>query len=44
VEENFGAAIDHRVTRTITDLGMADGYFANAEAAEVFYDELTCFV
>jgi ribonucleoside-diphosphate reductase alpha chain len=31
----------HRVTRTITDLGMADGYFADAEAAEVFYDELT---
>jgi ribonucleoside-diphosphate reductase alpha chain len=31
----------HRVTRTISDWGMADGYFANAEAAEVFYDELT---
>jgi ribonucleoside-diphosphate reductase alpha chain len=31
----------HRVTRTITDLGMADGYFADAETAEVFYDELT---
>src|SRR5690349_1669638 len=31
----------HRVTRTITDWGMADGYFANAQAAEVFYDELT---
>jgi ribonucleoside-diphosphate reductase alpha chain len=31
----------HRVTRTIADLGMADGYFADAEAAEVFYDELT---
>ena len=31
----------HRVTRTITDLGMADGYFADAEAAEIFYDELT---
>jgi ribonucleoside-diphosphate reductase alpha chain len=31
----------HRVTRTITDLGIADGYFADAEAAEVFYDELT---
>src|SRR5256885_11492008 len=31
----------HRVTRTIADWGMADGYFANAEAAEVFYDELT---
>jgi ribonucleoside-diphosphate reductase alpha chain len=31
----------HRVTRTITDWGIADGYFANAEAAQVFYDELT---
>jgi ribonucleoside-diphosphate reductase alpha chain len=31
----------HRVTRTITDWGMADGYFADAEAAEIFYYELT---
>src|SRR5438045_1081106 len=31
----------HRVTRTITDWGIADGYFAGAEAAEVFYDDLT---
>jgi ribonucleoside-diphosphate reductase alpha chain len=31
----------HRVTRTITDWGIADGYFADAEAAAVFYDELT---
>ena len=31
----------HRVTRTITDWGIADGYFADSEAAEVFYDELT---
>jgi ribonucleoside-diphosphate reductase alpha chain len=31
----------HRVTRTITDWGIADGYFADAEAAEIFYDELT---
>ena len=31
----------HRVTRTIASWGMADGYFADAEAAEVFYDELT---
>src|SRR6059058_4590729 len=31
----------HRVTRTITDWGMADGYFADEEAAEIFYDELT---
>src|SRR5579862_8551677 len=31
----------HRVARTITDCGMADGYFAYLKAAEVFYDELT---
>jgi len=31
----------NRVTRTIADWGMADGYFADTEAAEVFYDELT---
>ena len=31
----------HRVTRTITDWGIADGYFADTEAAETFYDELT---
>ncbi len=31
----------HRVTRTITNWGIADGYFADAEAAEIFYDELT---
>jgi ribonucleoside-diphosphate reductase alpha chain len=31
----------HRVTRTIADWGIADGYFANAEAAQIFYDELT---
>jgi len=31
----------HRVTRTITDWGLADGYFADASAAELFYDELT---
>ena len=31
----------HRVTRTIADWGLADGYFADAEAAEIFYDELT---
>jgi ribonucleoside-diphosphate reductase alpha chain len=31
----------HRVTRTITDWGIADGYFANREVADVFYDELT---
>ncbi|MDB6148428.1 MAG: Vitamin B12-dependent ribonucleotide reductase, partial [Spartobacteria bacterium] len=31
----------HRVTRTITDWGLADGYFANAETAQTFYEELT---
>src|SRR4249920_3570674 len=31
----------HRVTRTITDCGLADGYFADAKAAETFYNELT---
>src|SRR5881394_577972 len=31
----------HRVTRTITDCGIADSYFADADAAETFYDELT---
>jgi ribonucleoside-diphosphate reductase alpha chain len=31
----------HRVTRTLTDWGVADGYFADADAAEIFYDELT---
>jgi len=31
----------HRVTRTIADWGMADGYFEDTEAAEIFYDELT---
>src|SRR3982750_1785001 len=31
----------HRVTRTITDWGIADGYFADTEAAETFYDDLT---
>src|ERR1700726_4548478 len=31
----------HRVTRTMTDWGIADGYFADAEASEIFYDELT---
>ncbi len=31
----------HRVTRTLTDCGLADGYFADAKTAEIFYDELT---
>jgi ribonucleoside-diphosphate reductase alpha chain len=31
----------HRVTRTITDWGITDDYFADTEAAETFHDELT---
>jgi ribonucleoside-diphosphate reductase alpha chain len=31
----------HRVTRTITDWGMADGYFASEADAAAFYDDLT---
>jgi ribonucleoside-diphosphate reductase alpha chain len=31
----------HRVTRTIADWGEQDGYFANHESAETFYNELT---
>jgi ribonucleoside-diphosphate reductase alpha chain len=31
----------HRVTRTITDWGIADGYFADEETADTFYNELT---
>jgi ribonucleoside-diphosphate reductase alpha chain len=30
----------HRITRTIADWGIADGYFSKADG-EVFYDELT---
>jgi ribonucleoside-diphosphate reductase alpha chain len=31
----------HRVTRTIADCGIKDGYFADTESAETFYNELT---
>jgi len=31
----------HRVTRTIADRGLNDGYFATPEDAEAFYNELT---
>jgi ribonucleoside-diphosphate reductase alpha chain len=31
----------HRVTRTIADWGIGDGYFADDESARIFYDELT---
>jgi ribonucleoside-diphosphate reductase alpha chain len=31
----------HRVTRTIADWGLEDGYFANESSAEIFYQDLT---
>ena len=31
----------HRVTRTITDWGIKDGYFKTKKDAEVFYNDLT---
>ncbi len=31
----------HRVTRTVSDWGIADGYFATAEDGENFYNELS---
>ena len=31
----------HRVTRTIADWGLRDGYFADDGSAEVFYNDLT---
>ncbi|NWK57462.1 vitamin B12-dependent ribonucleotide reductase [Verrucomicrobiaceae bacterium N1E253] len=31
----------HRVTRTIADWGLEDGYFADKESTEVFYNDLT---
>jgi ribonucleoside-diphosphate reductase alpha chain len=31
----------HRVTRTIADWGLLDGYFADAQTADLFCDELT---
>src|ERR1700751_3150881 len=36
-----GRQLIHRVTRTITDWGIADGYFVDEETAQIFYDELT---
>jgi ribonucleoside-diphosphate reductase alpha chain len=39
--ENSVRQLVHRVTRTITDCGIKDGYFADKEAAETFYEELT---
>jgi ribonucleoside-diphosphate reductase alpha chain len=31
----------HRVTRTIADWGLLDGYFGDPQMADLFYDELT---
>src|SRR5580704_14602314 len=39
--ENSVRQLVHRVTRTITDWGVQDGYFSISQAAETFYDELT---
>ena len=39
--ENSVRQLIHRVSRTITDWGLEDGYFASAEDAERFYRELT---
>ena len=38
--ENSVRQLIHRVARTIADWGMADGYFADKEDAEVFCQEL----
>ncbi len=34
----------NRVSRTITDWGIKDGYFASAEDAETYYNELTALL
>ena len=39
--ENSLRQLIHRVARTIADWGLADGVFAGAPEAGVFYDELT---
>lgn len=39
--ESSARQMVHRVTRTITDWGLEQNYFASKEDAEVFYDELT---
>ncbi len=38
--ENSIRQMMHRVVRTITDWGIADGYFADEESAEIFYEDL----
>ena len=39
--ENSVRQLIHRVTRTITDWGIQDGYFADKATADAFYDDLT---
>lgn len=39
--ENSVRQLIHRVTRTISDWGIADGYFDTAEDGERFYNELS---
>ncbi len=39
--ENSIRQMIHRVTRTITDWGKEDGYFADSDSAEAFYNDLT---
>ena len=39
--ENSAKQLINRVSRTIADLGKADGYFASKKDTEVFYSELT---
>ncbi len=39
--EDSARQMVHRVTRTITDWGLEQDYFASEEDAETFYDELT---
>ncbi|MCR9117392.1 MAG: vitamin B12-dependent ribonucleotide reductase, partial [bacterium] len=39
--ENSVRQLIHRVTRTIADWGITDGYFASDEDGETFYRELT---
>ncbi len=39
--ENSVRQLIHRVTRTITDCGIQDGYFADTASAEAFYNDLT---
>ena len=39
--ENSVRQLIHRVSRTITDWGIRDGYFASSEDGEVYYRDLT---